>query len=161
MGNDLEVRMNAKQIVESAGMSGRPEYYSGRGAITCDLNSEILEKVYQEIGKTHGKKAANQFTHMVADIPKLSATDFLLALYRLEGRGWKWDKKMLGGEKGIYIDGPTIDAKRMVCLATIAEAFCGSGSRDETDYIRRGFLAKHGIKTARYSDKSHFIYDIA
>jgi hypothetical protein len=32
------------EIIQDAGMSTRPEYYSGRGAITCDLNSDILEK---------------------------------------------------------------------------------------------------------------------
>jgi len=149
MEKNLEERADARQIVVEAGMSDRPEYYSGRGAIACDLNDKILEKVFQGIKIEHGDEAARQFAQMVADIPKLSATDFLLSLYRLEGRDWRWDKKMMGNEKGVYVDGPTDEAKISVGFATIAGALCGDSSRDETGYIRGEFLRRHGIQDTK------------
>ncbi|MDO8656829.1 MAG: hypothetical protein Q7K45_06330, partial [Nanoarchaeota archaeon] len=100
MGHNLEGKLKAREIVESAGISAHPEFYSGRGATTTDLNDRKLEQVYQGIQREYGEKAAQSFAQMVAGIPKLSATDFLLTLYALEGRGWKWDRKILGNEKG-------------------------------------------------------------
>ena len=68
-------KLEAMQIVMEAGMSARPEFYSGRGAISCDLNDKILEKVHKGVQREHGEEAAKQFVQMVADVPKLSATD--------------------------------------------------------------------------------------
>ena len=132
-----EDKLNAGQIVVKAGMSDRPGFYSGRGATTTDLNDMILEKIYQEIKKEHGEDSAKQFTQMVADIPKLSATDFLLSLYRLEMNDWNWSKELLGEEKGIY---PEDEGS---ALGTIFSALSGSGNVDETDYIRTAFLERH------------------
>src|SRR3989338_10146114 len=116
----LEERMNARQIAMNAGMSTRPEFYSGRGAIACDLNDKILEKVFQSVQKEYGEEAAKQFAQMVADVPKLSATDFLLTLYRLEVQDWKWSKRMLGNEKGIDVGPDYGDGTReAVAMATI------------------------------------------
>lgn len=142
----LEKKIDARQIVMEAGMSARPEYYSGRGATTSDLNDKILEKTYQIVKENQGEKVAKQFVEMVADIPKLSATDFLLSLYRLEGNNWKWNKKIFGDEKGVYVDGPTDQAKMAVGLMTIAEVMFGANDRDETEYIRGAFLKRHGIE---------------
>jgi len=136
----LEERMGASTIVMQAGMSARPGFYSGRGAISSDLNDKILEKVHQGILHAHGEQAAAQFVGMVADIPKLSATDFLLTLYRLEGNGWQWDKRLVGGEKGIYPDGVGS------AWGTIASILGGMDERDETNYIRGEFLRRHGVK---------------
>ena len=141
----LERRLDARQIVMGAGMSDRPEFYSGRGAIASDLNDKILEKVYQGVQREYGEEAAKQFAQMVADVPKLSATDFLLTLYRLERQDWRWDKEMLGNEKGVYVDGKTVEAKMAVGFATIAGALYGDSSRNETRYIRGEFLRRHNI----------------
>jgi len=154
----LEERLDARQIVMEAGMSARPEFYSGRGAIACDLNDKILEKVYQIIQRKHGEEPAKQFAQMVADVPKLSATDFLLTLYRLEGCNWKWDKGLLGREKGVYIDGPTEETKMAVGFATIAGALFGDSSRDETGYIKREFLRRHKINIPETEQRSSYSY---
>ena len=158
MAQDLECRMDARQIVMEADMSARPEFYSGRGAIACDLNDKILEKVYQGVQREHGEEAAKQFAQMVADVPKLSATDFLLTLYRLEGQGWKWDTKILGNEKGVYVDGPTDEAKIAVGFVIIAGALSGDSSRDETGYIRGEFLRRHGIESPKSQDNMGIFY---
>lgn len=132
---------DAREIVVEAGMSARPGFYSGRGATTSDLNDKILEKVYQGILKNYGQEPAKEFVNMVADIPKLSATDFLLTLYRLEAHEWKWDKRFLGSEKGIY---PEDEGSAM---ATVIDVLYGMNKTDETDYIRGEFLRKHGTGT--------------
>ena len=80
----LEGKLDACQIVKRARMSARPEFYSGRGAITDDLNGEKLEHIYGDIKRWHGDDAAQSYVQMVADILVLSATDFLLSLYRFE-----------------------------------------------------------------------------
>ncbi|MDP3027250.1 MAG: hypothetical protein Q8N63_06075 [Nanoarchaeota archaeon] len=140
-------KLEAMQIVMEAGMSACPEFYSGRGAIPCDLNDKILEKVYKGVKREHGEKAAKHFTQMVADIPKLSATDFLLTLYRLESRNWRWDKRMLGNEKGIDVGPDYGDGRRTgIALVTIGDVLGGMSERDETSYIRDNFLERHGIK---------------
>src|SRR3989338_9163592 len=99
----LENKLNAGEIVAKAGMSKRPEFYSGRGTILADLNSNILEKIYQEINEIHGEKVSKQFVKIVKEIPGLSATDFLLSLYKLESNNWKWKKDLSGNENGVYV----------------------------------------------------------
>lgn len=142
----LENKIDARTIVIRANMSPRPEYYSGRGATLSDLNGEILENIYQGIKKEYGKKASESFVNMVKDIPVASATDFLLNLYRLESNNWKWNEKMLGSEKGVYVDGPNDNVKFAVGMATIAGIFGGSMDRDDTTSIKNYFLKRHGIE---------------
>ena len=120
-------------------MNPRPEYFSNRGATTSDLNDKILENIYKGIQNEYGDNAANQFAQMVAKIPKLSATDFLLSLYRLEGNNWNWDEKILGNEKGIYA------TDEGTAMGTLFAALSGMNKRDETKDIRREFLKRHKI----------------
>ncbi len=144
----LEGRLSAREIVMNVGMSTRPEFYSGRGAIIDDLTDGKLERIYVFIEREYGKDTSQEFAQMVADIPVLSATDFLLSLYRLEAYEWKWDKSILGNEKGKYAGD--------VCSAfgTVMSVLSSSG-RNETEYIRQRFLERHGIKT----EKPRSIFD--
>ena len=141
----LDKKLNAEEIVVKAGMSRRPEYYSGRGAILADLNSDILEKIYQGIDKEYGNKASKSFVNMVKEIPVLSATAFLLNLYKLESNNWKWEKNLFGNENGVYVDGPTDNAKMISGLMTIIEVSCKRG-RDDTLSIKYPFLTSHKVK---------------
>lgn len=141
--DDLEGKLNAQQIVSRAGMSSRPEYYSGRGATASDLNGDKLEQIYSFIKNEYGKEAAQNYVQMVADIPVLSATDFLLSLYRLEGYDWKWDKKLLGNEQGVYA------ADEGSAFGTLISGLSGMNRRDETEHIRGRFLEMHGIKAEK------------
>ena len=42
-------KISAREIVRSVGMYDRPEYYSGRGATTSDLDGDKLYAIYQKI----------------------------------------------------------------------------------------------------------------
>ena len=156
MGRNLEGKMEARQIVRKAGLDDRPEFYSGRGATSSDLNDQILERVYNVVNQEYGEEVSKQFVQMVADITVLSATDFLNSLYGLESMGWKWDKK-LASRGGIDV-GPDNGSREGIGTCTIFNAFSGMSSQDETGYIRGPFLIRHGVKNSRdHKDKvCHF-----
>ncbi|MBS3072416.1 hypothetical protein J4477_01115 [Candidatus Pacearchaeota archaeon] len=138
----LERKLSAREIIGTIkNMSNRPEYYSGSEARVEYLDDVRLEKIYKAIEREHGKEAAEQYAQMVADIPKLTATDFLLNLYKLDGHDWNWDKELLGNEKGIYA-GDIGSA-----FGTVMSVLSRSDKEvNETAYIRRRFLERHKIK---------------
>lgn len=134
-------KMDARAIVHNwAGMVARPEYTSGRGATTSDLNSTQLEQIYEGVKQNVGQEAATNFAQMVADLTELSATGFLLSLYDLEASGWRWvhqKKKPVN----IALDGRD-DELVLSGMCTIFSAF-GRGDRDDTPFIRASFLRNH------------------
>jgi hypothetical protein len=138
--------MSAQEIVGLCRMSGNPGFYSGRGATLSDLDSYILEDIYTGIKTAHGINAGEEFVQMVSEIPKMSATDFLVNLYNLESNEWKWDKRMVRDESGIYVGGTTDDQKFASGFLTIASVMAGMNNRDDTGYIKRPFLLNHGVK---------------
>lgn len=133
-------KLDARMIVRKAGMRDSPGYYSGRGAILSDLNPNILGKVYEGVQREYGRDAAKQFVKMVEAIPNLSATDFLLSFYRLEGNGWKMDERVLGNEKGIFPE------DECSALGTVLSVMSGMSEKDETSSIREEFLRKYSPK---------------
>ncbi len=81
---------NARQLLEHAGMSSRPEYYSGRGATPSDLSVPELMCIYRYIESGDFPKGAEgAFVQMVKDIKLLAATPFIQSLEALEYRGWE------------------------------------------------------------------------
>lgn len=136
-----------KEIIRNNRMSIRPEYYSGRGAILCDLNGEILEGIYQGILKEYGKIAAKNYVKMVADIKVLSATTFLEELYMLFRNEWKYMKKKTHAN-GISVpkneNGEYDENSAMSGMLGIMSAMFSSG-RDDTITIKSWFLQTHGV----------------
>jgi len=136
-----------KDILRNNRMSTRPEYYSGRGAILCDLDSKILEGIYQGILKEFGKNAAKNFLKMVADIKVLSATTFLEELYQLYFNEWKYTKKEKHAD-GISVpkneDGDYDESSMVSGMMGIFSVM--GNNRDETEMIRGNFLYNHGVK---------------
>jgi hypothetical protein len=134
------------EAVHNAGLISRPGYYSGRGATGADLQDRHLEAIFGAISKEKGPKAGQAFVQMVADIPVLSATDFLITLAALEGNNFVWDKKLLGNQKGVHME------SYGEAMGTILSAFGGMGDRDETTSIRGMFLRRHGVEDPRGSN---------
>lgn len=124
------------------GMSTRPEFYSGRGAISSDLNGRSLEVIYAAIEKNVNKAAADEYAKMVRDIPVLSATDFLITLAHFEANNWVWDEK-LANKGGTAISD----------IGSLFGTMMSDSSRDETVYIRADFLRSHGLKETREDGK--------
>lgn len=142
--------MTAREIVShycQGRMSGRPEYFSGRGATLSDLNSDLLEMIYQGILKEIGKGGAQNFIKMVEDIDVLSATLFLNSLYELEARSWVWENSQQTSKASKHLDvGPEGEGRMAVGLASIGAWMGGGSGRDDTRQIRDSFLRAHGRK---------------
>jgi hypothetical protein len=132
-----------KEIILEVGMSTRPEYYSGRGATTSDLTTNMLFKFYDKILKNFGIDAANNFVKMVANIKVLSATAFLQDLYILTGNGWKYTKPR---SHGIAV-GKNKDGEYDITngMAGIMSAVMSNG-HDQTEEIRSWFIQRKGTK---------------
>jgi hypothetical protein len=146
------------EIIYDSGMSNRPEFYSGRGVILDDLNSGILEKIYQGIVGSFGKVAGESFITMVESMPKLTATDFLLTLHTLQSSNWVYNKPSVGA---IEI-GKNKDGEYDLCsgFAAISGILFGDSKRDETYSIRGDFLRSHGRKEKeREKISSNGFYD--
>ncbi len=150
--------LTAQQIVHKAGMSDRPEFYSGRGATTDDLNHNHLETIYQAIKVNHGEPAAEQYVQMVATIPKLTATDFLLSLYQLERNEWKVPETMNKATQqekvaGIYIGSDRGDGTREgAASGAVFSVLSGMSNNDQTPTIRNYFLRSHGIEVEQKNE---------
>ena len=145
----IEGKLTARDIVNKAGMSDRPEYYSGRGAISCDLNSSQLSKIHGLIKKEYGSSAAKNFVKMIANVKDLAASNFLTCLYFLEARKWEYSgfQSDLGG--GIAVskdkDGNYDLTHGMIGIAE----YISRGNRDETESIRQPFLESVGFNLDR------------
>jgi hypothetical protein len=146
----IKIMEKLKNIIRSNNMSTRPEYYSGRGAITCDLNGNMLEGIYQGIKKEFGELPAKNFVKMVANIKVLSATTFLEELYMLFGNDWKYTNKPKSHQaNGISIpkneNGEYDERSAMSGMLGIFAAI-SNNDRDETPAIKNYFISRHGIK---------------
>lgn len=123
-------------------MSTRPEFYSGRGAITSDLNSPLLEMIYGGVKKEFGDEAAAKFVQFIYDFGKLSATAFLNAFYDFIDAGCNYTPRGHSSKDDVDL-GPDQDGREIIGMATIFGAMLGNTDRDETESIRGEFLWKH------------------
>jgi hypothetical protein len=138
--------MHAEFIVDALFKTGRvnarASYYSGRGARAGDLPPATLDDVYAALVKNVNEGAAGQFVQMVADIPVLSATDFLLALERFEYAGWKWVPEGAPDARGVHAD--DMGSAMGTVLEALGSSLPGARKRDDdTIRIRGGFLKLH------------------
>jgi hypothetical protein len=131
--------MDIREIVQQAGMSDRPAYYSGRGATISDLNSQILQKIHESIVKNIGAEAGKEFIQLVDEIEVMSATGFLQALYSLARNNWKFDPAM------VKSNGTDIDSEGSAWGTLLGSM--SRGKRDDSDSIKNEFLRKHGVLT--------------
>jgi hypothetical protein len=154
----LEEKLSAEQIARQAGMSSRPEFYSGRGAILCDLNSEHLSKIHQLIQKGHGDEAAENFVKMVANMKDLAASNFLTCFYFLESRGWEYTGFQSDLSGGIAVakdrEGNYDVASGMIGMVNALHSL----GRDETEAIRGPFLERLGFKGQLKDTNRFFMY---
>jgi hypothetical protein len=135
---------SARHYASEAGMSQRPEYYSGRGPNPGDLDSTQITKIHEMVLRDGGRKHADAFVAMVASLKTAAATSFLNGLYALEARDWAWPESARI-ETDVDL-GPDVAGREAIGLATIAEAF-GRSRRNDDNYdhmIRGQFLLEHG-----------------
>ena len=150
MTNSLARKMYAEDMLDATGMISRPEYYSGRGEMVCDLNYNQLTKIAELILQNHGPEAKANFVKMVAEMKKLSATAFIQNLYLLQRNGWVWQSEP-------HRDGIAIDSEA-TAFASFAEVMFGRSDRDETPAIRNRFLQENGIRVNYFSGREKYGY---
>lgn len=127
--------MNIKEIVRSSGMIADPDYYSGRGVTTSDLNLNILNELADSVEKSYGNEALEAFIQMVWNMPVLSTNAFLYNLFALERSGWKLDQIKLK----VSDDNFESEAGARGVVLTLMS---GAGRSNDTEWIRAGFRKK-------------------
>lgn len=131
-------------IRDHTNMSLRPECYSGRGATTGDLNSEILEKIHGRLKRGWGDKVAANFVQFIYDFDKLSATAFLNAFYQFCANGGEYETRPQTAADHIDVGPDMEDGRREFGAAIGMFAHLGGGNeRDDTEAIRDPFLWRH------------------
>ena len=125
----------------------RSGFYAGRGPKSCDLNSDMLEMIYQGLKSDVGGKAPANFARFVNKLGDLSASAFIVAFEKFWQRGCavinirqeKQDHMRLCG-RGTELVGQG--------LAVIGEALFGNRNSEEdiqrlSQGIKRDFVSKH------------------
>ena len=139
-----------KNIIRNNRMSTRPEYFSGRGATTSDLNSDILFGIHKGIQKDFGDKAAKSFVEMVADLKIASATTFLNELYRLFNNNWEHISNHAQDKAGIEVpkneNGEYDENSALMGQIGIMNHMHMGSQHDDTNRIVSHFLSSNGIK---------------
>ena len=134
--------ITAKQLIEKARMSTRPEYYSGRGVNLSDLNWQHLQVIYNGIKENLDDAACQNFLQLIENIQSLSATNFLNQLYSLESNGWIYRPF---SEDDIDL-GPDIPQRGTIAFATLMSPYNRCHNAD-TNFIRNKFFYLIGYKT--------------
>lgn len=141
MKNQAVEKINIRQAI-SDWTNGkfilRSSFYTGRGVTTTDLNSQILEMIYQGI-KTHvGEKEAANFVNFVANLKDLSASAFIQAFEQFWYGGCQETDMLQRERSGDQITGYG-DERYIEGLAIIAGALFGQ--RMSTQDIERASSA--------------------
>lgn len=148
------MKITARDIVYSTRMSGRPEFYSGRPPMSCDLNGEKLSKIHSAIKEKIGEKQAESFVTMIENLSNLSATNFLNSLYSLEANNWEY----VPTSEGNIDVGPDGPQRGAIAFATIFAVPASMEGWDETDYIRNTFFNMIGHKIKKSEERDIFGY---
>ncbi len=128
--------MHLRAILQAAGLSSRPEYYSGRDMSCGDISVDCLKKTYthiclRAIAGQIPMTAGDAFLLMVNDMPVLTATPFVENMHILARRDWTW---VPGSGSTSNVDvGPDGPQREAVVLATILLALQPARSTPEQD----------------------------
>jgi hypothetical protein len=131
-------------------LSPRSGYYAGRGPMTCDLNSEDLERLWNGLKTEVGVEAARNFVMMVENLGDMSASAFLVSFEHYWHNKKRWDDRKQGSGDGVALSGRG-EALRTEGMFAILSALADKRpqeSRDfESDSIKRSFLTRHGVRS--------------
>lgn len=136
-------------------MSARPEFYSGRGVNSGDLNHNLLLMIHEGIKKELGEKQAEAFVEMLQVLTDLSATSFLNALFRLESNDWNFKVSLFNQKNdGMAFKGVDEDGG-LSAMFTVMETMHRPKGQDAAyaEYmsatITQPFFAAIGVKSKR------------
>lgn len=75
INNRVEKDYVIRRIITTSGLSDRPEFYSGRGAMWCDLNSDMLSLIYNKLYRLDPNKGFNM-AKMTIEMETLEGQNF-------------------------------------------------------------------------------------
>jgi hypothetical protein len=129
----------------------RSSFYTGRGVNAGDLNSEMLENIYQGLKADVSQDAATNFAKFVNGLTDLSASAFIQAFERFWYGGCQKTEISQGDHDGNRLTGRG-DALIGEGLALIANALGGRRSSQTeieagSQQIKSSFLMHHQEET--------------
>lgn len=124
------------RIVLTSGLNSRAEYYSGRGAMTCDLNEEHLISIFHKLERLGTNKALSM-AKMTFSMPTLGATEFLESLYRLAYNNFELETTEIS-TNNTSLGNAKSRERNIVAIGILGTAF-GGYHRDDTEVIKSQF----------------------
>lgn len=122
-------------------------YYAGRGVSLSDLNSAILEKIYDGLKADVGEKAAKNFVRFINNLKDLRAAAFIEAFEQFSRSGCE----QVGISKAAQTDKRDAvygDSRDALAVALVGSAFMyGKNSLEQIEEasldIKSEFLDRH------------------
>ena len=139
LNNKVDSHTVIRRIITTSGLSDRPEYYSGRGAMLCDLNSNMLYLIYKKLARLDSNKGLNM-VKMTLEMSTLGATEFLENLYSLAANNYDLEKIKLSSDNVSFGNsrGNSMFANGLASLASSLSSTRG----DATPSIKECFINK-------------------
>ena len=104
-------------LVERCGLNSRPSFYSGRGVVASDLNSNHLLAIYQKLERIDKEKAF-AMAQMTLAIPTLGATEFLNSLYALAENNFHFEQEIIN-ENNVDLNVSGDEQRNAVAFASL------------------------------------------
>lgn len=139
LNNKVDSDKVIRRIITTSGLSDRPEYYSGRGAMLCDLNGNMLYLIYKKLARLDPNKGLNM-AKMTLEMETLGATEFLENLYSLAANNYDLEKIKLSSDN-VSFGNSKGRSMYAIGLATIASTL-GTPRTDATPSIKECFINK-------------------
>jgi len=158
LNNKVDPMLLIKSIIERSGLNSRPDFYSGRGTMRCDLNEDMLISIYNKLAKIDKNKALNM-AKMTFNMPTLGATEFLQSLYNLVYNNYNLDENVIN-ENNISLGNSRGMQRNVVAMASIMSAF-GGYRRNETESIKSSFknLLSEDVIAIIFGNNQSYRYD--
>ena len=137
LNNKVDSDTVIRRIITTSGLSDRPEYYSGRGAMICDLNSNMLYLIYKKLARLDSNKGLNM-AKMTLEMSTLGATEFLENLYSLAYNNYDLEKIKLSSDN-VSFGNSRGDSMFAIGLASLASTL-GTPRTDVTPSIKESFI---------------------
>lgn len=139
LNNRVDSYTVIRRIVTTSGLSDRPEFYSGRGTMLCDLNSNMLYLIYKKLARLAPNKGLNM-AKMTLEMSSLGATEFLENLYSLAANNYDLEKIKLTSDN-VSFGSARGNSMLAIGLASLASSL-SSTRIDATPSIKESFLNK-------------------
>lgn len=124
--NNIDSEKIARHILLTSGLNDRASFYSGRGVMHCDLNSNNLVAIFFKLLRLDESYAID-FIEMVCDIKTLGATEFIESFINFGDNKFNYKKENIV-DSNISLDGVYGKARFAVALETM---FSSLNRRDD------------------------------